>query len=199
MKHCRARPVAGIRHVALQVATLLVACVGLASLASAAPLMHPRRLQLAVFDPQGVADGSQCDRVTNASEEPLTPVATLSEADVIAWDAAPALWALDAERFPVETSRAVLGDHCFVLSIDGKRLVSGVILPVDSDTLSGYPTINVIVRNGTVVLQLTTGNHHNIRLMLGEELDAVLGNQANLAHQAALIRTTDSPATRGNR
>lgn len=157
---------------------------------SATAVAQAPRLELITTEPIGQSSGSQCVLPDGVFPEPSASGTTLSERDVVRWEAWNATWTLDSQRFPAGVAREQLADRCFVLAIDGKPIVSGLALPVDSGHLTGYPALNVIPRNGEMVLQLTLGNHHHIRLMHEHALDAVLGNQANLANELALAKLT---------
>lgn len=146
--------------------------VGLLAAMLAAPV-SASRLTLAIgSEPFGMSDGGQCEQADG--KQPA--VVVLTESDVERWDAQTAMWQLDSHRYPAADSGR-LAERCFVLSLDGKLLGRGVVLPVDTPRLTGYQTLNLVPRGQALWLQLTSGNHHNIHLLYVRELDAVLGAQ----------------------
>lgn len=140
---------------------------GLLAAVLAAPVCASR-LELVIGEPLGQLDGEQCLKAEGAAAVVLT------ENDVERWQAANAMWQLNRHRYPAAES-GKLADRCFVLSIDGKPLTRGVVLPVDTPRLTGFPTLNLVSRDGALLLQLTAGNHHHIYLLHARELDGVLG------------------------
>ncbi|WP_157725169.1 hypothetical protein [Vogesella sp. LIG4] len=149
---------------------------GLLAAVLAAPV-SASRLTLAIgSEPLGQSDGGQCEQADGNMPTALV----LTESDVERWDAQTAMWQLDAQRFPAAEGGR-LSERCFVLSLDGKLLGRGVVLPVDTPRLTGYQTLNLVPRGQALWLQLTSGNHHNIHLLYVRELDAVLGTAARPA------------------
>ena len=163
---------------------LRAVCIGLTLVSSAASAQAPR-LALSVTDPIGTSDGSQCVRAeATAAQASLA----LTEKDVRAWSPYGARWTLDPARFPASIGDR-LADHCFILTIDGKTINSGVVLWVDTPRLTGYPTLNVIPHDGALTLQLTSGNHGTyVRAIHAQAIEDVLGNKANLAQQLESVK-----------
>jgi hypothetical protein len=146
----------------------------------------PARLTMWVTDPILATRGDQCEQSPSAAAEaslPLTPP-TLTEHDVVAWNAKDAEWTLNPERYTSKTAIHTLEDRCFVLAIDGQWVSSGLVLSSYSARLTGLPTLSVIRKNKRLHLQLTSGNHgghHGLdsRLIHVEALNAVLGKINN--------------------
>lgn len=143
---------------------------GLLAAVLAAPACASRLTLVIGSEPLGMSDGGQCEQ----ADDKLPAVVVLTESDVERWDAQTAMWQLDSHRYPAADSGR-LAERCFVLSLDGKLLSRGVVLPVDTPRLTGYQTLNLVPRGQALWLQLTAGNHHNIHLLYARELDAVLG------------------------
>lgn len=133
------------------------------------------RLVLSITESIGVSDGSQCVR----EDLPAAPPASLTftENDVTAWSRTDGRWTLDPARFSESGVGHEMSAHCFILALDGKTVSRGLALWTYSARLTGYPTLNIIPKDGTLFLQLTSGNHRNIRLLHAQELDAILGSR----------------------
>lgn len=146
--------------------------------AEAAPgkLASRPRLMLAITESFGNSDGRQCELNHDPTTQQQASV-TLTENDVAAWEPYGARWMLDPVRYNESTMMGRLSGHCFVLSIDGKVVSSGVVLWVYTGQLTGYDTLNVIPKDGTLILQLTRGNHRNISLLYGQALGEILGGK----------------------
>lgn len=134
------------------------------------------RLTLAVTESFGTSNGSQCD-LNDVSATRRQASLTLTENDVAAWEPYGARWMLYPTRYNESNMMGRLSGHCFVLSIDGEVVSSGVVLWVYTGQLTGYDTLNVIPKDGTLTLQLTRGNHHNISLLHVQALGEVLGGK----------------------
>lgn len=140
-------------------------------------------------------DGSACAAVM---AQPDAVTRRLTEADVIGWHAEHGRMALDPARFPADSSLPGLMDRCFALAIDGKTVEAGLALSVNTPLLTGYPTLNVAERNGTVELQLTSSNHgRHIRLVHRDALHAVLAQPASLARWRARAQHPEQYAAMG--
>lgn len=133
------------------------------------------RLVLSITQPIGASDGSQCLR----EDIPAIPQASLTftENDVTGWSPGDARWTLDPARFSESATGHEMSGHCFVLTIDGQAVSRGLALWVYTARLTGYPTLNIIPKDGVLILQLTSGNHRGIRLLHAQELDAILGSR----------------------
>jgi hypothetical protein len=118
----------------------------------------------------GWADVSVCSMQVNAPPNR----ATLTERDVVAWDEQIGGWVLDTQRFPDQAAARQLADHCFVLTINGKPISSGVVLWRHSARLVRIPTLLISSANKSIVLQLASGNRNPIELIHVEALAAVL-------------------------
>lgn len=145
--------------------------------AEAAPrkLASRPRLMLAITESFGTSDGSQCELNQGSTKQQAS--LTLTENDVAAWEPYGARWMLDPTRYNESNMMGRLSGHCFVLSIDGKVVSSGVVLWVYTGQLTGYDTLNVIPKDGTLTLQLTRGNHRNISLLHAQALGEILGGK----------------------
>jgi hypothetical protein len=170
-------------------------CAGVAIvLAAAASTACAQTSRLTLMLTTAINDGSgnQCVLA------PDTPAAVsadaalvITERDVVEWNPVGARWKLDPARFSETGAGDKLTDHCFVLSIDGKRVSTGVALSANTAQLTGYPTLNVIAGDGALTLQLTSGNHHHISLLHAAQLEDVFGNPTNLTRQLAQIKGYD--------
>jgi hypothetical protein len=155
--------------------TVLLAAL---TLSAAVNATEPARLTLWVTDQIGATRGDQCEQNPSSAAVAGLPVTlpTLTEHDVIAWNAEDAHWTLNPERFTSKNAIQTLEDRCFVLAIDGKWVSSGIVLSSYSARLTGLPTLSVIRKNKMLYLQLTSGNHgEHSRLIHVEALNAVLG------------------------
>lgn len=143
-------------------------------LAPAAASAQTPRLVLSITESIGATNGSQCV----AEDLPSTAPGgmTLTENDVTAWSRADGRWTLDPARFSESGAGNGMSDHCFVLALDGKIVSRGLALWVYSARLTGYPTLNIIPKDGALILQLTSGNHRNFGRLHTQELDAILGS-----------------------
>lgn len=142
----------------------------------AAEILSPftPRLELWITEPIGATNASQCNLQASPATLPLTQP-TLTEQDIIAWDSSKAFWTLNPVRFSRSNAMQQLQDHCFVLTIDGKLLSSGVVLAAYSARLIRFPTISVHHRNKFLDLQLTGGFYgSHSQPILVNELNAVL-------------------------
>lgn len=157
--------------------------------AAVTPMTPAPRLTLALTTPLGATDGSQCLSAAAPAND-ASGTTTVTERNVIHWNPVGARWTLDPARFP-EADDGKLTERCFVLSVDGKVVSSGVSLSVNTSRLTGYPTLNVIPRDGVLTLQLTSGNHRNIGLLHAALLEDVFGNPTHLAQQLQKIRNGD--------
>jgi len=134
------------------------------------------RLTLSITESFGTSDGSQCN--LNAASPTQQQISlALTENDVAAWEPYGARWMLDPTRYNESNMMGRLSGHCFVLSIDDKVVSSGVVLWVYTGQLTGYDTLNVIPKDGTLTLQLTRGNHRNISLLHAQALGEILGGK----------------------
>lgn len=171
----------------MDIANILKKLVVMAALLTAAGCPATRqadaatlRLALWVTDSIGTSSGEKCIQAAPPTDEDGLPTIapTLTEQDVIAWSADNASWTLNSASFANGDARQKLLDHCFVLTIDGKQVSSGVILSSYSARLTRYPTIIVYDKNHSLSLQLTSGNRSSHRQLLHvDELEAVLGRQ----------------------
>ncbi len=165
----------------MKIVTLL-----LASLAFSATAEPPARLMLWITDPIGATSGSRCQLPESTVAAPRLPTIqpTLTEGDVIAWNADNGRWTLNPVRFASGDAHAKLHDRCFVLAIDGKLISSGVVLSSHSARLIGFPTISVSNQNNALDLRLTSSNHEShLQLIHIDALDAVFRHSANLEPQ----------------
>lgn len=143
------------------------------------------RLALWITDSIGATNGSKC-RFPNAAVSLRLPTTTptLTEQDVIAWNANQGRWTLAPDRFPVSAAFDKLQDRCFVLAIDDKLAASGVVLASYSARLIDFPAISVINQKDKLDLQLTSTFHGSfMHPIQTEALNAVLGQPANLQVQ----------------
>lgn len=144
-------------------------------LAPATASAQTPRLMLSITESIGASNGSQC---VAEDLSPAPPAGmTLTENDVTAWNPADGRWTLDPARFSESGAGNEISDHCFVLALDGRIVSSGLALWAYSARLTGYPTLNIIPKDGALILQLTSGNHRNIRLLHAQELDSILSNR----------------------
>jgi len=159
-----------------------IVLLSIITFATAVAAANPPRLALWVTDSFGTeADpGERCKLTTPATAEAALPASapTLTEQDVVAWTADTARWTLNTARFARSDASTKLQDHCFVLAIDGKLIVRGILLSSHSARLTNLPTIKVSDHEEALHLQLTSGNRvDDAQLLHAEALDAVLGQQ----------------------
>lgn len=173
------------------------ALAGLIVIATNAAAEAPR-LVLSITESIGQSDGEQC--TLGKLPAMASPVSlTLTEWDAVAWHAEYGRWTLDPNRFPIDGAMPKLVDRCFILSINGKVIEAGVALSVNTPRMTGYPTLNVIPKDGDLVLQLTSGNHgRHIRLLHRQAMDAVLGNPASLPQWLARVHGPGEYTFAGN-
>ena len=160
-----------------KLSALLVGLTLSASAAAASP-----RLALWITEPIGATNGTQCNLQTSFIPKELSTMQpTLTEQDITAWDTVRAIWTLNSARFDSNNDVFKLQDHCFVLSIDGKLISSGVVLSAHSARWIGFPTLRVYDRGGEVNLQLISSNQSsNVRPIHVDALDAVLGRRTSV-------------------
>lgn len=136
------------------------------------------RLSLTITQPFQDADGSECLSDTADS----APVLAITEHDVAHWNPIGARWTLDPDH-STAVSGERLADRCFALAIDGRIVERGLALSVNTPTLTGYPTLNLIPENGRLTLQITSGNHGSIHVLHAPLLEEVFGTRGNRARQ----------------
>lgn len=173
---------------------LKLAAASLVWMAGSALAQAPQML-LSLGPHTEAPDGAACAAVMS---RPDAVTQRLTEADVTGWHAEHGRMALDPARFPADASLPGLMDRCFTLAIDGQVIETGLALSVNTSLLTGYPTLNVIAKNGVVELQLTSSNHgRHMRLVHRDALQAVLAQPANLARWRARAKDAGQYATMG--
>lgn len=160
-----------------------LAALTFSSAAAAATADAAPRLALWITDPIGMTNGEHCVLPANTALPASAP--TVTEKDVVAWQAETFSWTLDSSRFAGSDGAWKLQDHCFVLAVDGKPLASGLALSSYSARLTGLPTLIVTQRKESLTLQLMSGNHVGplARSLHSDAIGAVLGQPANLEQQ----------------
>jgi hypothetical protein len=156
--------------------------LALALLISAAAQAQTQRIQLAITAEIGNTSGAQCGlssaALATALDHPSAKNLILTEKDIVHWDTDKGDITLPRDRFGDPWR---IQDHCFVLTIDGKPVASGMALSSHTARLTRFPILQVItagstgdLRNG-VVLRLTSGNEGGaVRPIFRNELDTVL-------------------------
>ena len=137
------------------------------------------RLSLWITTPIGATDAKMCHN--SATTQTLPTVApTLSEQDVTRWDRSTAHWTLNPKRFAHSDVVAALGDHCFVLAIDGRLIETGVVLSSSTARSIDFASLLVYERDGQIDLMLTSNVKSQARNAIHvDALDAVLQNKVH--------------------
>jgi len=146
--------------------------MGLALLSG--PALAQPRLAIWITPSFAATDAAAC-RLSPAALEQVGGSPTLTEQDVVHWEAKTARMRLDPARFG-RADAGKLADHCFVLALDGKKISSGVVLRSYSARLVRLPALSVIEHEKFLELRLQaefTGVH-NPPLLLRDELDEIL-------------------------
>lgn len=141
----------------------------------------PARLALWVTDDVDNSSADKClkSHLPVSSEDLPLAKPTITEHDVIDWDAYTATWTLNTTRFNGSNAMQKLQNHCYILAIDGKLISSGVMLAPYSARLTKIDTMIVYTKNNALHLQLTAGNHAQpLKLIHQKLLDDVLGHRA---------------------
>lgn len=130
--------------------------------------------KLFILDPIGVSDASQCNLgSTNALLIPEKIKMTLTEQDVVTWDAKTAQWALNPKRFKRNDIESNMKDHCFYMMIDDKVLCGGVILSSHSSRLVKFPTIQLVSSHNGLYFELKSSHSNHDTLIFTDSLNDV--------------------------